>query len=79
MTDFQPVLLANIDKPESHTLRAYEATGGYQGYKKTLSSMQPNDVKELIKLRTVYEHLETVTDCCEDVANIIQSIVIEND
>ncbi len=36
------------------------------------------DVRELIKLRTVYEHLETVTDRCEDVANIIQSIVIEN-
>ncbi|MBI2226690.1 MAG: DUF47 domain-containing protein, partial [Betaproteobacteria bacterium] len=30
------------------------------------------DVRELIKLRTVYEHLETVTDRCEDVANIIQ-------
>ena len=37
------------------------------------------DVRELIKMRTVYEHLETVTDHCEDVANIIQSIVIEND
>ena len=36
------------------------------------------DVRELIKLRTVYEHLETVTDCCEDVANIIQGIVLEN-
>jgi uncharacterized protein len=36
------------------------------------------DVKELIKLRTVYEHLETVTDRCEDVANIIQGIVLEN-
>ncbi len=36
------------------------------------------DVRELIKLRTVYEHLETVTDRCEDVANIIQGIVIEN-
>jgi predicted phosphate transport protein (TIGR00153 family) len=36
------------------------------------------DVRELIKLRSVYEHLETVTDCCEDVANIIQGIVIEN-
>jgi uncharacterized protein len=36
------------------------------------------DVKELIKLRSVYEHLETVTDRCEDVANIIQGIVIEN-
>ena len=36
------------------------------------------DVRELIKLRTIYEHLETVTDRCEDVANIIQGIVIEN-
>ena len=36
------------------------------------------DVRELIKLRTVYEHLETVTDYCEDVANIIQGIVLEN-
>ena len=36
------------------------------------------DVRELIKLRTVYEHLETVTDNCEDVANIIQGIVLEN-
>jgi len=36
------------------------------------------DVKELIKLRTVYEHLETVTDHCEDVANILQGIVLEN-
>jgi uncharacterized protein len=36
------------------------------------------DVRELIKLRSVYEHLETITDRCEDVANVIQSIVIEN-
>ena len=36
------------------------------------------DVRELIKLRTVYEHLETITDHCEDVANIMQGIVLEN-
>lgn len=36
------------------------------------------DVREVIKLRSVYEHLETVTDRCEDVANIIEGIVIEN-
>ena len=36
------------------------------------------DVRELIKLRSVYEHLETVTDRCEDVANVIESIVLEN-
>ena len=36
------------------------------------------DVRQLIKLRTVYELLEEVTDTCEDVANIIEGIVLEN-
>jgi len=36
------------------------------------------DTRELIKLKEIYEHLEAVTDKCEDVANIIEGIVIEN-
>jgi len=36
------------------------------------------DVRELIKLRAIYELLETVTDKCEDVANQIEGIVLEN-
>ena len=36
------------------------------------------DVRELIKYKAIYELLETVTDRCEDVANIIEGIVIEN-
>jgi uncharacterized protein len=36
------------------------------------------DTREVIKLKEIYEHLETVTDKCEDVANIIEGIVIEN-
>jgi predicted phosphate transport protein (TIGR00153 family) len=36
------------------------------------------DVKQLIKLRTIYELLEQITDRCEDVANIIEGIVLEN-
>jgi uncharacterized protein len=36
------------------------------------------DVKQLIKLKNIYELLETVTDRCEDVANIIEGIVVEN-
>jgi len=36
------------------------------------------DVRELIKLRAVYQTLEEVTDTCEDVANIIEGIVLEN-
>jgi uncharacterized protein Yka (UPF0111/DUF47 family) len=37
-----------------------------------------NDVKQLIKLRTIYELLETISDRCEDVANIIEGTVLEN-
>jgi uncharacterized protein len=36
------------------------------------------DVRQLIKLRSIYELLESVTDRCEDVANIIEGIVLEN-
>ena len=36
------------------------------------------DARQLIKLRTVYELLEEMTDRCEDVANIIEGIVLEN-
>jgi uncharacterized protein len=36
------------------------------------------DVRQVIKLRSIFELLETVTDRCEDVANIIEGIVLEN-
>ncbi|HEX7645255.1 MAG TPA: DUF47 domain-containing protein [Burkholderiaceae bacterium] len=36
------------------------------------------DVRTLIKLKAIYEILETVTDRCEDVANIIEGIIVEN-
>lgn len=36
------------------------------------------DVRELIKLKTIYEQLESITDRCEDVANLIEGIVLEN-
>jgi hypothetical protein len=36
------------------------------------------DVRELIKLKAVYEHLESISDRCEDVANIVEGIVLEN-
>jgi len=35
------------------------------------------DVREVLKLKAVYELLETVTDKCEDVANVIEGIVLE--
>jgi len=36
------------------------------------------DAKQLIKLRSIYELLELITDRCEDVANTIEGIVLEN-
>jgi len=36
------------------------------------------DVKQLIKLRSIYEQLELITDRCEDVANIVEGIVLEH-
>jgi len=36
------------------------------------------DVREVIKLKAVYELLETITDKCEDVANVIEGIILEH-
>lgn len=36
------------------------------------------DAKELMKAKIIYEFLEEVTDRCEDVANLIEGIVLEN-
>ncbi|MCH7644428.1 MAG: NADH-quinone oxidoreductase subunit F, partial [Myxococcales bacterium] len=49
VADFEPVLLANIDKPDSHTLASYESTGGYSALRRALSDMQPDEVVELVK------------------------------
>jgi predicted phosphate transport protein (TIGR00153 family) len=37
-----------------------------------------NDVRQLIKLKAIYELLEAVSDKCEDVANVIEGVVLEN-
>ncbi len=36
------------------------------------------DVREVLKLKAIYELLETITDKFEDVANLIEGIVLEN-
>jgi predicted phosphate transport protein (TIGR00153 family) len=36
------------------------------------------DVRELIKLKAIYELLESISDRCEDVANLVEGIVLEN-
>jgi NADH-quinone oxidoreductase subunit F len=46
---FEPVLLANIDKPASHTRAVYEASGGYSALKQVLSKLKPAEFVEQIK------------------------------
>jgi uncharacterized protein Yka (UPF0111/DUF47 family) len=35
------------------------------------------DVRELIKLKAIYELLESISDRCEDVANLIEGVVLK--
>lgn len=49
LADYQPVLLANLDKPQSHTLRVYESSGGYQALRRVLKEMSPADVLSMVK------------------------------
>jgi predicted phosphate transport protein (TIGR00153 family) len=64
-------ICAEIDRLESdadHVMRAAMSK---------LFREEP-DVRNLIKLKAIYEILESVTDRCEDVANIIEGIIVEN-
>jgi predicted phosphate transport protein (TIGR00153 family) len=62
---------AEIDKLESEADRVMRAAIA------KLFREEP-DAKQIIKLRSIYEILESITDRCEDVANIIEGIVLEN-
>jgi len=62
---------ADIDKLESEADRVMRAAIA------KLFREEP-DAKQIIKLRSIYELLEQITDRCEDVANIIEGIVLEN-
>jgi NADH-quinone oxidoreductase subunit F len=49
MAQFEPILLANINRHDSHTLSVYESTGGYRALRKALAQMQPVDVVDVVK------------------------------
>jgi uncharacterized protein len=36
------------------------------------------DIRQLIKLKAIYELLETATDRCQDVADVIEGVVLQN-
>lgn len=46
---YEPVLLANIRKRDSHTLAVYEAGGGYRGLRRALKELKPKDIVEMVK------------------------------
>ena len=39
---------------------------------------EEEDAKTIIKWKEIYENLENATDRCEDVANIIEGVVLEH-
>jgi predicted phosphate transport protein (TIGR00153 family) len=39
---------------------------------------EEEDVRQLIKHKNVYEYLENAIDKCQDVANVIEAVVVEN-
>ena len=45
---------------------------------KRLFERQNGDVLEVIKLKEIYEKLESAVDRCEDVANVIQAVVLRH-
>ncbi len=49
MAKFEPVLLANIEKDDSHTLKAYEAAGGYRALKNTLKDKSSEDIVTIVR------------------------------
>lgn len=49
MPKFEPVLLANVGKPDSHTLKVYQAAGGYRALAKVLAEMTPVAFLEMVK------------------------------
>ena len=49
VAEFEPVLLANVGKENSHTLAAYEAAGGYRALKQALREKTPGDILNLVR------------------------------
>lgn len=70
----------NTDKAAHGLLQASPASDADRVMRGAMSRLfreQP-DTRELIKLKAVYEHLESISDRCEDVANLIEGVVLEN-
>ena len=45
----EKILLKNIEKPDSHTIESYQASGGYESIKKTLAEYSPEQIIDMVK------------------------------
>ena len=80
-------LIANLSKPSAHeaALKTCEEIDRLESdadrvMRSAMSKLfrEEVDVRELIKLKTIYELLESVSDRCKDVAGTVEAIVLEN-
>lgn len=49
MAQFEPILLARIDKPNSTSLESYRQDGGYESFLKALKESEPAKMVDLVK------------------------------
>ena len=77
-------LLTNIKRPEA-ILKCCEEIDRLESdadrvMRAALSKLfrDESDLKQVMKLRVIYDLLESITDRCEDVANVVEGIVLEN-
>jgi NADH-quinone oxidoreductase subunit F len=49
MSEFEPVLLRRVGKPDSQSIDGYIADGGYRALKKAVTEMTPEQVVEVVK------------------------------
>jgi predicted phosphate transport protein (TIGR00153 family) len=77
-------LLANVKRPEA-IFRCCDEIDRLESdadrvMRSALSKLfrEENDLKQVMKLRVIYDLLESVTDRCEDAANVIEGIALEN-
>ncbi|MEN6556710.1 MAG: NADH-quinone oxidoreductase subunit F, partial [Thermoguttaceae bacterium] len=50
---YERVLLANVEKPDSHTLAVYEAGGGYRTLRRALKERSPAHLTAMVKARVL--------------------------
>ncbi len=48
-------------------------------YRTALTELfEDTDIADIIKWREIYEHMESATDMCEDVANVLESVALKH-